>query len=150
MAVPPGLTAPPKAPQLGAFPLDHFRECRTNIEAYYRCLQQNEYIAPRCREEVKAYLECRMEKGLMNKADIEAFGVPSSEFVLTRQHKEDMRSQMKRRKLLEVGVSNLGDLRSDLELDDGFERDRVTGQPLEGVSQRPKLPEGYDTSFFKK
>lgn len=65
-----------KAPDLGSFPLDHYRECKDEISKYYTCMKDNKYIAPRCRDEVRDYLKCRMDRGLMKKADISGFGMP--------------------------------------------------------------------------
>lgn len=118
----------PKAPELGAFPLDHFRECKSQIEDYYRCLGRNNNIAPKCRDETKAYLQCRMDRGLMDKADVEAFGIPSdTEFVPSTMHKKDMRSYLNKNKLEQVNPVLTQVLRDHAEVEDGFERPKGSG-----------------------
>lgn len=114
-----------KAPDLGAFPLDHFRECKTEIEHYYVCLKANEYMAPMCRDEVREYLECRMERGLMKKADVRGFGLPETEFVPTKQHRVDLKEQWLRQKMNQVtAVWEENYKRADLHIPDGYERDK--------------------------
>lgn len=60
--------------------MDHFAECRPTIQAYYACLQQSEYVAPRCRKEQRDYLQCRMDRGMMGKEDVENYGIPTTQF----------------------------------------------------------------------
>ena len=83
MSAPPKVPQP-KAPELGAFPLDHFRECSDKIKEYFTCLERENHLAPKCRDETRNYLECRMEKGLMVKQDVKKFGLPQTSFVETR------------------------------------------------------------------
>ncbi|KAG8345262.1 hypothetical protein TRVL_03911 [Trypanosoma vivax] len=113
-----------KAPDLGAFPLDHYRECKGEIEDYYRCLKSNEYVAPMCRDSVRAYLQCRMDRGLMKPADIEGFGIPVTEFVPMRQHREDLRQQWLRQKMNQVTAVWENYRRDDLHVPDGYEREK--------------------------
>ncbi len=125
MAAPPPLRVNPKAPELGSFPLDHFRECKAQIESYFRCMEEGEYLAPLCRERVKEYLHCRMEKGLMNPADVASFGLPTTEFVPTRQHTFDRMADAKRGGGAAAAAGAVWEQRykrKDLMEDDGFER----------------------------
>uniref|UniRef100_A0A670YDX7 Cytochrome c oxidase assembly protein COX19 n=2 Tax=Pseudonaja textilis TaxID=8673 RepID=A0A670YDX7_PSETE len=54
----------PRAPDKGAFPLDHFGECTLFKEKFMKCLQANNFENGLCRLESKEYLECRMERKL--------------------------------------------------------------------------------------
>ena len=115
-----GKVPSPKAPELGAFPLDHFRECSNRIREYFNCLEKGNHLAPRCREEIQNYLACRMEKGLMVDQDIKKFGIPSTEFVETRTAMKSAVDQAKLRGVLEVVqvAKNIGDYHES----DGYER----------------------------
>ncbi|KAI2646797.1 Cytochrome c oxidase assembly protein COX19 [Labeo rohita] len=55
-------TFQPRSPDKGAFPLDHFGECKSFKETYMRCLKDNRFGNSRCRVESKEYLECRMDR----------------------------------------------------------------------------------------
>ncbi|KAJ8366917.1 hypothetical protein AAFF_G00336710 [Aldrovandia affinis] len=75
----------PRAPDKGAFPLDHFGECKPHKENFMKCLRSNGYDNSLCRLQSKEYLECRMERQLMAKEPLEKLGfkdlvdTPSSE-----------------------------------------------------------------------
>ncbi|XP_058623738.1 cytochrome c oxidase assembly protein COX19 [Onychostoma macrolepis] len=64
----------PRPPDKGAFPLDHFGECKSFKETYMRCLRGNRFDSSRCRVETKEYLECRMDRQLMAKEPFEKLG----------------------------------------------------------------------------
>ncbi|KAM5152560.1 cytochrome c oxidase assembly protein COX19 [Mantella aurantiaca] len=64
----------PQPPQKGAFPLDHFGECKPFKETFMKCLRGNSFQSNLCREESKEYLECRMERQLMAKEPLEKLG----------------------------------------------------------------------------
>lgn len=64
-------SAPGSAPIRGSFPADRFHECDETIDEYYKCLKANEYFAPKCRQQMKMYLQCRVKKGLLTKKDYE-------------------------------------------------------------------------------
>lgn len=63
-----------KAPDKGSFPLDHFHECQIEAKAYSSCLDRHDRLPKRCREHQRKYLECRMDKGLMKKENLEKLG----------------------------------------------------------------------------
>jgi cytochrome c oxidase assembly protein subunit 19 len=128
MVQPPQRIAP-KAPELGSFPLDHFRECKPEIELYYRCLQANQNTVPLCRDQIRAYIQCRMDRGLMTKSDISAFGIPETEFVLSKTHKQDVIHDALRAGAVAAQVPTRWEKfkRQDLEIDDGFERPKEQG-----------------------
>eukprot|EP00286_Rhodomonas_abbreviata_P005958 CAMPEP_0181325064 /NCGR_PEP_ID=MMETSP1101-20121128/20711_1 /TAXON_ID=46948 /ORGANISM="Rhodomonas abbreviata, Strain Caron Lab Isolate" /LENGTH=103 /DNA_ID=CAMNT_0023433317 /DNA_START=74 /DNA_END=382 /DNA_ORIENTATION=+ len=63
------------APDKGSFPLDHFNECKAAMEKYLACMKKNENAHALCRDETKAYLDCRMQKGLMAKEKLDNFGL---------------------------------------------------------------------------
>ncbi|KAH1183702.1 hypothetical protein KIL84_014318 [Mauremys mutica] len=52
----------PRPPDKGAFPLDHFGECKGFKEKFMKCLRENSFENALCRQESKEYLECRMER----------------------------------------------------------------------------------------
>ncbi|KAJ7532501.1 hypothetical protein O6H91_13G006600 [Diphasiastrum complanatum] len=64
----------PVPPEKGVFPLDHLHECRPIMQSYMRCLKENKYNSESCRHFSKKYLECRMERNLMNKQDLSELG----------------------------------------------------------------------------
>ena len=49
-----------RAPDKGAFPLDHFNECKGQMEAYLACMKENGQQHAKCREQTAQYLKCRM------------------------------------------------------------------------------------------
>jgi len=59
-----------------------------------KCLKENDYIAPYCRKEVKEYMQCRMDKGLMAPEPIENLGLPDE--------KMDPRWMEERKKILQT------------------------------------------------
>ena len=52
-----GKTKQGKAPDRGSFPLDHHSECKTEVEAFLRCLQESSSEHVRCKRLSKAYLQ---------------------------------------------------------------------------------------------
>lgn len=54
---------PPRPPDKGSFPLDHFRECSDAKAKYIECLRANSMQADseECRQLSAAYLQCRMD-----------------------------------------------------------------------------------------
>lgn len=56
---------PPTAPLKGAFPLDHESQCRREMFEYMRCLSAHGAVGGECKPVAKLYLQCRMDKGLM-------------------------------------------------------------------------------------
>ncbi|KAJ9465992.1 Cytochrome c oxidase assembly protein COX19 [Diplonema papillatum] len=75
-----------RPPEKGSFPLDHLNECRGTIEEYFRCLARWENLAPKCREEARTYLRCRMEKDLMDAENTDKW-LPDTEFIDVRDVK---------------------------------------------------------------
>ena len=110
----------PNAPDLGSFPLDHFRECKDDIDKYFACLERNRFIAPQCRDETKAYLECRMSKGLMTPANVANFNIPETVFFPNSTEKQKVRSEfMQERQLMTRQL--IVNRKENLQVDDGFE-----------------------------
>uniref|UniRef100_A0A182PK93 Flavoprotein domain-containing protein n=1 Tax=Anopheles epiroticus TaxID=199890 RepID=A0A182PK93_9DIPT len=64
----------PTAPEKGSFPLDHGGQCRKLMLFYMRCLRENADDNSACREESKAYLQCRMDNDLMAREDFSKLG----------------------------------------------------------------------------
>lgn len=131
MAAPPPPRQQLKGPELGSFPLDHFRECKKEVEEYYRCLESHDHLAPMCRDLVKGYLKCRMDRGLMNKTD-SSFGLPETDFVPTRMHREDKVRDAKRAGATAQLVGPVWESKfrsEDLKTDDGYEALKGTTKP---------------------
>jgi cytochrome c oxidase assembly protein subunit 19 len=59
-----------KPPQRGIFPLDHDKECKEYMEIYLSCLKREQQQHNKCRELSKDYLQCRMDRQLMAKEDL--------------------------------------------------------------------------------
>ncbi|XP_078134944.1 cytochrome c oxidase assembly protein COX19 [Sander vitreus] len=64
----------PRAPDKGAFPLDHFGECKAFKERFMKCLKDNSFDNSKCRLQSKDYLECRMDNQLMAKEPLARLG----------------------------------------------------------------------------
>ncbi|KAG0553537.1 hypothetical protein M758_12G018000 [Ceratodon purpureus] len=64
----------PNPPEKGVFPLDHLQECKQAMREYMQCLKESKYSSERCRQLSKAYLECRMDRNLMVKQDLNELG----------------------------------------------------------------------------
>ncbi|XP_033988741.1 cytochrome c oxidase assembly protein COX19 [Trematomus bernacchii] len=64
----------PRAPDKGAFPIDHFGECKIFKETFMKYLRDNSFDNSKCRLQSKDYLECRMENQLMAKEPMEKLG----------------------------------------------------------------------------
>lgn len=63
-----------RPPQRGIFPLDHDGECRPFMESYLECLQESRDTHHKCRDLSKDYLQCRMDKQLMSKENLDNLG----------------------------------------------------------------------------
>ena len=62
------------APELGSFPLDHFKECSHIYKNYKDCLEKHKNKISPCRKISMRYLECRMDKDLMAKESMQKLG----------------------------------------------------------------------------
>ncbi|PPQ62784.1 hypothetical protein CVT24_000478 [Panaeolus cyanescens] len=65
----------PNPPDRGSFPLDHYGECKEMMQAYMSCLKENGSESTPCRLLSKNYLDCRMQKGLMERDDWKNLGL---------------------------------------------------------------------------
>ncbi|KAJ1515770.1 Cytochrome c oxidase assembly protein cox19 [Coelomomyces lativittatus] len=61
-------------PERGSFPLDHEGECKTFMTDYLLCIKHKKGKHKDCRDLARSYLECRMERGLMSKEDLQTLG----------------------------------------------------------------------------
>ena len=77
-------------PEKGSFPLDHLAECRLSIEKYFICMHENKNLAPKCREEAREYLKCRMDRDLMEEEGLDKW-FPKTDFIDTRHKKHKQR-----------------------------------------------------------
>ena len=64
-----------RPPQRGIFPLDHDSECKPYMETYLHCLKEKREQHNKCRELSKDYLQCRMDRELMAKEDLNEVGI---------------------------------------------------------------------------
>mmetsp|Transcript_56415 Transcript_56415/g.148789 ORF Transcript_56415/g.148789 Transcript_56415/m.148789 type:complete len:120 (-) Transcript_56415:96-455(-) len=64
-----------RPPDKGSFPLDHFNDCKTLMQNYLACMKEHQNSHALCREQTTAYLQCRMQKGLMAEEKISNFGL---------------------------------------------------------------------------
>ena len=70
-----GASIPARSPpDKGSFPLDHFHECRPIHDKYLRCLKANKNDNMSCRETSKEYMQCRMDRNLMAKEEMDNLG----------------------------------------------------------------------------
>jgi len=63
------------APLKGSFPIDHFKECDEYYKNYMDCIKSNSGASTKCRNETKEYMECRMNKDLMEKQELKNLGL---------------------------------------------------------------------------
>ncbi|XP_054274015.1 cytochrome c oxidase assembly protein COX19 [Macrosteles quadrilineatus] len=75
----------PSPPDKGSFPLDHEGQCKGVMLKYMFCLNDHRNNNSECREQIKAYLQCRMENNLMAKEDWAKLGL--SDIELSNQGK---------------------------------------------------------------
>ncbi|KAF4622964.1 hypothetical protein D9613_001680 [Agrocybe pediades] len=62
-------------PDRGSFPLDHYGECSEKMKMYMACLKENGSTSTPCRHLSKDYLDCRMDKGLMERDEWKNLGL---------------------------------------------------------------------------
>ncbi|KAF8225826.1 hypothetical protein L208DRAFT_1304799 [Tricholoma matsutake] len=65
----------PAPPDRGSFPLDHYGECKDKMTSYMKCLHESSSTSSHCRDLSKEYLDCRMQKGLMERDDWKNLGL---------------------------------------------------------------------------
>jgi cytochrome c oxidase assembly protein subunit 19 len=71
-----------RPPQRGIFPLDHFRECQEPMEVYVKCMKENRDAHYKCRDLSRQYLQCRMDRGLMSKENLDDMGYSEDQKVV--------------------------------------------------------------------
>ena len=64
-----------KAPERGIFPLDHDGECKSSMKDYLLCLNENKRDHFPCKALSRAYSQCRMDRNLMAKEDLDNLGL---------------------------------------------------------------------------
>jgi len=67
-----------KPPERGVFPLDHDGECKADMKAFQACLRSNGSDHFPCRNLSAKYLQCRMDKDLMAKDELNNIGLGES------------------------------------------------------------------------
>ncbi|TMW55808.1 hypothetical protein Poli38472_008456 [Pythium oligandrum] len=63
-----------RPPEKGVFPLDHYGECKPKMQDFLSCIRQHNASHIDCKHLSKAYLECRIEKGLMQEEELDNLG----------------------------------------------------------------------------
>ncbi|CAN0090065.1 unnamed protein product [Ascophyllum nodosum] len=74
--------APPKGakpPDKGSFPLDHGGECKPQMKAFISCLKEHNSDHLPCKTLSKLYLECRMDRNLMAREELDRLGFATEE-----------------------------------------------------------------------
>lgn len=66
---PPKINIKPTPPDRGSFPLDHEGECKDVMIRYLDCLQKQKGDNQVCKPISKEYLQCRMERQLMDREE---------------------------------------------------------------------------------
>jgi len=64
----------PTPPDKGSFPLDHEGSCKRLMLQYMSCLREYRDDNSKCRDQTKAYLQCRMDHNLMAKEEWSKLG----------------------------------------------------------------------------
>ncbi len=73
-------------PERGVFVLDHEGECKDFMKTYLQCLKENKKDYYPCREKSRNYLQCRMDKGLMAKENMDNLGLGEENSVYIRNN----------------------------------------------------------------
>ncbi|KAF1333500.1 hypothetical protein FI667_g2387, partial [Globisporangium splendens] len=71
-----------RPPEKGSFPLDHYGECKPfmkvlcaySMNDFLACMKEHRGSHIDCKHLSKAYLECRMDKGLMQEEELDHLG----------------------------------------------------------------------------
>ncbi|GBG33053.1 Pterin-4-alpha-carbinolamine dehydratase [Hondaea fermentalgiana] len=61
-------------PEKGSFPLDHKAECKQPMVEFLTCLKENKNKHHLCKNLSKSYLECRIQRGLMQEENLDDLG----------------------------------------------------------------------------
>jgi len=94
-------------PEKGSFPLDHNSECKSSMQAFLGCMKEEKGKHHRCKELSKKYLECRIERGLMQEEDLDELGF-KHEVSIDEAKFEELRKNKKERKGYIGGLSAKG------------------------------------------
>lgn len=71
-----------RPPQRGIFPLDHDAECKPFMEKYMSCLSKSDDVHHKCKELSKGYLQCRMDRQLMSRENLNNMGYAEDKAVV--------------------------------------------------------------------
>lgn len=67
-----------KPPERGVFPLDHDGECKHFMKKYLECVSKTTGDNLPCRDMARSYLQCRMDRELMAKENLDELGFGNS------------------------------------------------------------------------
>jgi len=68
-----------RPPERGVFALDHEGECKKEMRLFLDCLKEHDRDHFPCRQLSRSYLQCRMDKELMAKEDMNNLGLGDKE-----------------------------------------------------------------------
>lgn len=63
-----------RPPEKGSFPLDHYGECKSAMKDFLACMREHSNSHIECKKLSASYLQCRMDKGLMQREELEKLG----------------------------------------------------------------------------
>ncbi|TFJ87082.1 hypothetical protein NSK_001416 [Nannochloropsis salina CCMP1776] len=69
-----GASIQAKPPEKGSFPLDRAGQCRAVAHEFLGCIEIHKRDYSACKDLSKAYLQCRMDKNLMQQEDLSKLG----------------------------------------------------------------------------
>ncbi|KAH9261744.1 hypothetical protein BASA81_000400 [Batrachochytrium salamandrivorans] len=72
-------SSPSVAPDKGSFPLDHDGACKQDKTNMLQCLRDAQGDNNKCRVQSLAYLQCRMDNGLMAQESLDKLGYAASQ-----------------------------------------------------------------------
>lgn len=72
-------SSPSVAPDKGSFPLDHQGACKQDKTNMLQCLRDAQGDNNKCRAQSLAYLQCRMDNGLMAQESLDKLGFAASQ-----------------------------------------------------------------------
>jgi len=83
-----------KPPERGVFALDHDKECKSFMTMYLSCLRKHRDDHYYCRNESKAYLECRMKCDLMVSEDLSGLGYNDEYMTLSGESRANAKNEV--------------------------------------------------------
>lgn len=73
--------------------MDHEAECKASMQEYMDCLKNNQGMSWKCESVKRLYLQCRMEKGLMEEVEMRNLGLREEEEMSSLEVREKSRAK---------------------------------------------------------